>query len=64
MQKVNKKEKLSPRWQWARFPTRESFRDKAKDKDQNVLQDQELTELLSLTTEAVRPAADEPFPEV
>jgi hypothetical protein len=25
---------------------------------------QELTELLSLITEAVRPAADDPFPEV
>ena len=36
----------------------------AKDKEQKILRDQELTELPSLITEAVRPAADEPFPEV
>ena len=35
-----------------------------KDSAQKRFQDQKLTELLSLITEAVRPAADEPFPEV
>jgi len=32
--------------------------------DTNSLKEKELTVLLSCITEAVRPAADEPFPEV